>query len=75
MNIETAIKQNKQWLKENPHLGEVRGFKALPPYDAIQLGIEALEIINQIRLLAGFGTNFWASSVLQLIEKLPSETE
>ena len=73
--LDEAIEQNKQWLKEHPHLGAVNGYKALPPYEAIQLGIEGLEIINQIRLLAGFGTNFWASSVLQLIEKLPSETE
>ena len=49
MNIETAIKQNKQWLKENPHLGEVKGYAALPPYKAIQLGIEALERLNLLR--------------------------
>ena len=73
MNIEEAIKYLRT------RLDVIKKIYATTYYNdyfkSLQLGIEALEIINQIRLLAGFGTNFWASSVLQLIEKLPSETE
>lgn len=64
MLLDEAIEQNKQWLKEHPHLGAAKGFKALPPYEAIQLGIEALEEIKRAR---DNGYRF-------LAVKLPSET-
>ena len=43
MTLEEAIKENKDWLDKHPHLGEVDGFAALPPYKGIQLGVEALQ--------------------------------
>ena len=66
MTPEEAIEQNKQWLKEHPHLGAVNGYAALPPYGAIQLGIEALERLEFVRDI--LDTNLVKSL-------LPSETE
>lgn len=43
MTLEDAIEQNEQWLKEHRHLGAVNEFKALPLYEAIKLGLEALK--------------------------------
>lgn len=49
MTLDEAIEQNKQWLKEHPHLGAVNEFKALPPYEAIKLGLEALKREQNLR--------------------------
>ena len=71
MTPEEAIEQNKQWLKEHPHLGAVNGFKALPPYEAIQLGIEALVRLESLR----DGTSSALELRVLIAMLLPSETE
>jgi len=75
MTIDEAIKGNRKWLKEHPHLGAVNGYKALPPYESIQLGIEALECVRYAQEIMGkTPTMTWAIKELGL-DKLPSETE
>ena len=74
MIIGTAIEQNKQWLKEHPHLGAVNGYKALPPYEAILLGIEALQLIVELRR-SPQGLARTLNGFTKVVMPLPSETE
>ena len=66
-----AIEQNKQWLREHPHLAAVGGHAALPPYAAIRLGVEALERLKQIREIPFIE---WVRSMTEVVKLLPSET-
>ena len=70
MTLEEAIKENKDWLDKHPHLGEVDGFAALPPYKGIQLGAEALERFEKIRRILKGDNDYY-----KLVRLLPSESE
>lgn len=74
MDIPEAIARNKEWQFKHSHMAATEGFKALPLYTAIQLGIEALE--RQTRLFEMVSKGETIENIIQYIcEPLPSETE
>ena len=72
MTPEEAIKIQGIALTEKEH----DLFPSLPKGDylkAVQLGIEALERLGQLRDLDGYMSKRWAQEVSELLDLLPSE--